>query len=307
MHFSHRTRCERLSSCLAASFLIVSTQFAAAVALAANLPPTISGTPATTVPVGDYYFFRPKASDPERRKLTFSIANRPSWANFHTDTGQIGGRPTVAGTFGNIRISVSDGVNTASLPAFSIRAGSGGTTNTAPTISGTPLKSINAASAYSFQPTAKDANGDPLTFSITNRPGWASFSASTGKLSGTPTVAQVGTYSSIVIKVSDGKASASLPSFAISVTQDSPGAATLTWLPPTQNTDGSVLTNLSGYRIYYGTSSSALTKTVTLNNAGLSAFVVQNLSPATYYFALKSLTSSGAESKMSQIVSKTVQ
>jgi len=274
--------------------------------VAANQPPTISGTPKTTVPAGVYYYFQPKASDPEGKTLRFIIANKPAWGRFHTDTGILGGYPT-AGKFASIVISVTDGVNTAKLPAFTITAGSGGTTNTAPTISGTPLKSINATSAYSFQPTAKDANGDPLTFSITNRPGWASFSASTGKLSGTPTVAQVGTYSSIVIKVSDGKASASLPSFAISVTQDSPGAATLTWLPPTQNTDGSVLTNLSGYRIYYGTSSSALTKTVTLNNAGLSAFVVQNLSPATYYFALKSLTSSGAESKMSQIVSKTVQ
>jgi len=306
MHLSHRTRCEVRNSFVAASLLVALSQLTPSIAVAANRPPTISGTPPKSVVAGNRYYFRPTASDPEGQTLHFSSLNRPSWMNLSTATGAISGYPP-AGTYSNITIRVSDGVNMAALPAFTITATATGTTNTAPTISGTPLKSINAASAYSFQPTAKDANGDPLTFSITNRPGWASFSASTGKLSGTPTVAQVGTYSSIVIKVSDGKASASLPSFAISVTQDSPGAATLTWLPPTQNTDGSVLTNLSGYRIYYGTSSSALTKTVTLNNAGLSAFVVQNLSPATYYFALKSLTSSGAESKMSQIVSKTVQ
>jgi hypothetical protein len=308
MHSSHRTRCQELSSFLAASLLIVSTQFAPAIAQAANKPPTISGTPKTTIPVGSYYFFRPKASDPEGRRLTFSIANKPSWARFHSDTGQLGGTPAAAGTFGNIRISVSDGVNAASLPAFTIKAGSGGTTgNSAPKISGTPIKSINAGSAYGWQPTASDANGDKLTFSVANRPSWAGFSTTTGKLSGTPSTAQVGTYSGIVISVSDGKASASLPSFAIAVTQDSPGAATVTWLPPTTNTDGSVLTNLSGYRIYYGTSSSALNKTVTLNNPGLSAFVVQNLSPATYYFAIKTLTSSGGESAMSKIASTTVQ
>src|SRR5262245_12835187 len=306
MHLSRGTRCQELNSFLAASLLVASSLFPA-FASAANRPPAISGAPRTTVPVGSYYFFRPNASDPEGRKLTFSIANKPSWARFHTDTGQLGGTPAVAGTFGNSVISASDGVNKASLPAFTIKAGSSGTGNTAPKISGTPLKSINAGGTYGFQPTASDANGDKLTFSVSNKPGWAGFSTTTGKLSGTPSAAQVGTYSGIVISVSDGKASASLPSFAISVTQFSSGAVTLTWVPPTQNTDGSVLTNLSGYRIYYGTSSSALNQTVTLNNAGLSAFVVQNLSPATYYFALKTLTSGGAESTLSQVVSKTVQ
>src|SRR4029434_9387773 len=122
----------------------------------------ISGTPKTVVPAGDYYFFRPKASDPEGKLLTFKIANKPAWGRFHTDTGQLGGYPT-AGKFASIVISVTDGVNTAKLPAFTITAGSGGTGNTAPTISGTPLKSINAASAYSFSPNAHGAKGEPLT------------------------------------------------------------------------------------------------------------------------------------------------
>ena len=397
MHLSHRARREVLISFLAASFLIVSSQVPA-VAWAANLPPTISGTPKAIIRAGDYYYFGAQASDPEGKPLRFSIVNKPAWANFLTDRGILGGHPPL-GTYGNIRISVTDGVNTASLAAFSISAvknglptisgtpptsvkvsnaytfqptakdpegkkltfyiknkpawtsfsastgklsgtpsssnlgrfsdilirvsdgisfaalpvfsidvtGTAGSGNTAPKISGTPLKSINAASAYSFQPTASDVNGDPLTFSISNRPSWASFSTSTGKLAGTPTAAQVGTYSGIVMSVSDGKASASLPSFSIAVTQYSAGAVTLSWIPPTQNTDGSVLTNLSGYRIHYGTSPSALNQTITLNNAGLTAYVVQNLSPATYYFALKSLTSSGKESALSQTASKTIQ
>ena len=200
--------------------------------------------------------------------------------NLSTATGVISGYPPV-GTYSNITIRVSDGVNIASLPAFTITAvSSGGTGNTAPKISGTPIKSINASSAYNFQPTASDANGDKLTFSISNRPSWASFSTSTGKLAGTPTAAQVGTYSGIAIRVSDGKASASLPTFSIAVVQNSNGAVTLSWTPPTQNTDGSVLTNLSGYRIHYGTSPSALNQTITLNNAGLTAYMVQNLSPS---------------------------
>jgi Putative Ig domain len=277
-----------------------------------NRPPTIIGTPSTTAQVSKSYSFLPKASDPDGQKLTFSIQNKPAWTTFSTTTGQLSGTPTASnvGRYSNITIRVSDGISSAALPAFLIdvkTTTTSGTTNTAPTISGTPAKSVNAASTYSFQPTASDANSDPLTFSIANRPSWASFSASTGKLSGTPSASNIGTYSSIVISVSDGKASVSLPSFSIAVTQYAVGAATLSWMPPTQNTDGSVLTNLSGYRIYYGTSPSALNQTITLNNPGLTTYIVQNLSPATYYFAVKALASTGVESSLSTTASKTIQ
>jgi hypothetical protein len=80
----------------------------------------------------------------------------------------------------------------------------------------------------------------------------------------------------------------------------------LSWTPPTRNTDGSSLTNLSGYRIYYGTSASALTKTISINSAGISTYVVSDLAPATYYFAITALSSSGGESARSSVASKTV-
>jgi hypothetical protein len=273
-----------------------------------NRAPTISGTPATSVTVGSSYSFRPTASDPDGNSLGFTITNRPTWASFNTSTGQLSGSPTSShvGTYSNIVIKVSDGKVTASLPAFSIQVKSSGSSNTAPRISGTPTTSIKAGSAYSFTPSASDANGDSLTFTITNKPSWATFSASTGRLSGTPTAAQVGTYSNIVIKVSDGKASASLSAFSISVTATANGTASLSWTPPTRNTDGTTLTNLSGYRIYYGTSSSSLNQTVQVNNPSVSTYVIENLSPATYYFAVKSLTSSGAESALSNVASKQV-
>jgi len=178
--------------------------------------------------------------------------------------------------------------------------------NRPPTISGAPARAINVGKDYFFKPVASDPEGASLKFSITNRPNWSSFRTSNGRLSGTPTAAHVGNYSGIVISVSDGKTSASLPAFTISVTQSSIGSATLSWLPPTQNADGSVLVNLSGYRIHYGTSSSALNQTTTLNNPGLTRYVVEDLSPATYYFALKALTSSGTESALSKTVSKTI-
>lgn len=270
--------------------------------VSANTAPKISGAPVTTATEGQSYSFQPSATDAEGNALGFSIQNKPTWASFSTATGKLSGTPT-AGTYSNIVISVSDGKLAAALPAFGIAVGGG---NSAPKISGTPSTALNANSAYSFQPTASDANGDALTFSIANKPSWATFSTTTGKLSGTPDAASVGTYSNIVVSVSDGKVSTSLPAFNIAVNQLSLGAVTLSWTPPTQNTDGTSLTNLAGYRVVYGTSASALNQTVQVN-AGVSSVVVENLAPATYYFAVRAYTSSGLESSNSNVAAKILQ
>jgi hypothetical protein len=272
-----------------------------------NRAPTISGTPPTAVSVGKTYVFQPTAADADKNTLGFSIRNKPVWAAFSSATGRLSGTPTSAqiGSYTNVVISVSDGKASAALAPFAISVSSA--PNDAPTISGSPATSVNAGGAYAFRPRATDANGDTLRFSIANKPAWAAFSTSTGQLSGTPTSASTGTYANVVISVSDGKASTALAPFAITVADASNGAASLTWMPPTQNTDGTTLTNLAGYRIVYGVSASQLTQTIQVTNAGMSSYVVENLAPGTYYFAIRAYTSSGAESADSNVVAKVVQ
>jgi Putative Ig domain len=272
----------------------------------ANNAPTISGTPAPTVVAGNQYSFTPAAADPGGHTLTFSILNAPSWASFSASTGQLSGTPTKTniGTFSNIVISVSDGTLTTSLPAFAIAVSA--PANPPPTISGTPATSANAGTAYSFTPTASDPNGNALTFSIQNPPRWASFNTQSGNLSGTPGSADAGTYSNIIISVSDGTSSASLPAFSIIVTQVANGSATVSWNAPTQNTDGSALTNLAGFNIYYGTSATTLNQSVQLANPGLTIYALGNLAPGTWYFAVNAYTTVGAESAISNIASKTI-
>ena len=181
-----------------------------------------------------------------------------------------------------------------------------GSTNRAPTISGTAPPSVNASSPYSFAPTAADADGDTLAFSIQNKPAWATFNTSTGRLSGTPAPADVGTYANITISVSDGKTSTSLSAFAIAVVTVSNGRATLSWTAPTENEDGSTLSNLAGYRIVYGTSASALTNTIQITNPSVTTYVVENLAPATWYFAVTAVNSTGAESNYSNVANKQI-
>ena len=178
--------------------------------------------------------------------------------------------------------------------------------NQSPTITGAPPPSVLEGQPYDFTPTAADPDGDPLTFSITRKPAWATFDKTTGHLSGTPGAQSVGTFTNIGITVSDGQASAALSNFDISVNAIALGTATLSWNPPTANTDGSALTNLSGYRIYYGRNRDNLTESVVLNNPGLSRYVVENLTPARWYFTMTSVNSQGSESFRSALVSMTI-
>ncbi len=283
--------------------------FSIVVSAAPNQPPTISGVPPTSVTAGTAYSCQPTASDADGGTLTFSITNRPTWATFSTATGRLQGTPTSAnvGTFANIGIGVSDGQGgSAQLATFQIVVSA--PPNRSPTISGTPTTAVTVGTAYSFTPTASDPDGDSLTFGIANLPAWASFDTTTGRVSGTPAAQHVGTTSGIVINVNDGhQATASLAAFSVTVQAVAVGSATLSWTPPTTNTDGSPLNDLAGYKIYWGTSLGNYPNSTTLANAGLTSYVVTNLAPGTYFFVATAYNSSGAESTFSGTASKTIQ
>lgn len=181
-------------------------------------------------------------------------------------------------------------------------------TNAAPTITGTPGSTAVVGQAYSFQPAASDANGDQLTFSVANLPSWATFSTTTGRVSGTPTASQVGEYANVRITVSDGTTSTTLAAFTITVSAvaNASGSATLSWTPPTTNSDGSSLGNLAGYRVMYGRSSGSLDQTVNVDNPSINRYVVENLSSGTWYFAVMAVNSAGTSSQLSNTASKTI-
>jgi hypothetical protein len=177
---------------------------------------------------------------------------------------------------------------------------------TALSLSGNPASSVVVGATYSFSPSLTAPTGSKLTYSVQNKPAWASFNNTSGTLSGTPDASNVGTYANIVISVSDGSATASLARFPITVTDVTNGTATVSWTIPTTNSDGTALTNLSGFRIYYGTAADSMTKVSEITNPSVSTYAVTNLSPATWYFGIKAYTSSGVESAISNIARKTI-
>ncbi|WP_290622132.1 Ig-like domain-containing protein, partial [Arsukibacterium sp. UBA3189] len=203
-----------------------------------NDAPTISGAPDVTVAQDSAYTFTPTATDVDAdTTLTFSIANKPSWASFNTATGALSGTPTNddIGVTNAIVISVSDGSLSAALPAFNLSVTN---TNDAPTISGAPAVTVAQDAAYSFVPTAADVDADTtLTFSIVNKPSWASFNTTTGALTGTPTNDDIGVTNAIVISVTDGSLSAALPAFNLSVTNTN-DAPTISGTPANSVNEG---------------------------------------------------------------------
>ncbi|MEO0365898.1 MAG: putative Ig domain-containing protein [Pseudomonadota bacterium] len=181
-------------------------------------------------------------------------------------------------------------------------------TNRAPTISGSPdVTAIVVGEAFAFTPTASDPDGDDLTFNISNLPAWANFDSDTGTLSGTPAAADAGVYEAIEISVSDGALEASLSPFGLSVETQTPASLTLTWDSPTQNVDGSPLNDLVGYAIYYGESSGSYPNRIDIDDAAITSYTFDSLSPGTYYVVAIAKRSNGMESVFSNEVVVTVE
>ena len=214
------------------------------------------------------------------------------------------------------------GASTASSSAAGPSASSSATSSTAsggstasPTVKAMQIStsasaqgSVTVGQTFTLTPNVTGSNGKTLTFTVANAAPWMTFNASTGVLTGTPTAADVGTYGNVVISVSDGQESASAAPFTIQVVAAAAasGTADVSWTPPTTNTDGSTLTNLAGYNIYYGTSPNALNQQVQVSNVGVTNYVISGLTTGTWYFAVTAYTSTGTESGLSNVASKTI-
>jgi len=176
------------------------------------------------------------------------------------------------------------------------------TLNRVPAISGFPARTVDAGTAYVFQPLASDADGDVLTFSINGKPAWTDFDTTTGRLSGTPLDSDTGTYSNIAIAVTDGAETASLPVFDLTV-DPAPapavsGSFTLNWAAPVARADGSPLPpgEIGGFRIYYGSASGNYSHVVDVTDGSEQSATVNDVSPGTYHVVMTSYDTGGLES-----------
>jgi len=188
------------------------------------------------------------------------------------------------------------------------RSAGPGIGNSAPSISGDPPAVITAGESYSFTPIIEDADGDKIQVSVIALPGWATFDSETGSISGTPTDSDIGIYPGIEIVVSDGNLTDALGPFSIEVIAQgaASGTVTLRWTAPTANTDGSLLRNLAGYRIYWGPSVGDYRHSVFIGNVSVTRYVISGLDPGTYAFVATAVNAEGVESNHSRPTTTTV-
>jgi Fibronectin type III domain len=90
------------------------------------------------------------------------------------------------------------------------------------------------------------------------------------------------------------------------ISSSSAGSVTLMWVPPTDNTNGTPLTDLAGYHIHYGTSPDNLTQVIELAGTSNTEFELGGLAPGTYYFSVTAYTTMGTESAESDVGYKTI-
>ena len=79
------------------------------------------------------------------------------------------------------------------------------------------------------------------------------------------------------------------------------GSVSLSWYAPTRNEDGTKLTDLSGYKVYYGTSPNNYTHHIDPGN--VTTVNISNLAPGMYYFALVAYDQAKNESDYSREIS----
>ncbi|KKE83585.1 Ig-like domain-containing protein, partial [Pseudoalteromonas luteoviolacea] len=177
---------------------------------------TVAGEEDTDIPI------TLSGSDVDSNTLTYAIATQPSQGTviLNGNIATYRGNADYVGS-DSFTFTTHDGALSSMPVTVSISLSN---VNDAPVISGVPASSVNEDSAYHFVPTFNDVDGDIPTFSIVNKPTWASFDSTTGALTGTPVNENVGNYSDIQITVSDGTLSAALAAFSIMVvnTNDAP-------------------------------------------------------------------------------------
>jgi hypothetical protein len=167
--------------------------------------------------------------------------------------------------------------------------------NHAPTVSGTATEFARVDQDYLYVPDFKDPDGDALTFSAANLPGWAQLDTVTGQISGRPGTSHLGSYESITVTASDGQHEVSTREFAITVVGPSTGVARLEWPAPVSKVDGSMLDDLAGFRILYGRDPEALDHSVWIASPTAQSYEFATLAEGAWYFSVVAVNSGGLE------------
>jgi hypothetical protein len=208
-------------------------------------------------------------------------------------TSVAAGSTTITATSGGIPGSTTLTVTAATLVSIAV----------------TPANPSIAAAGSTQQFTATGTYSNGSTQGLTTAVTWSSSSIGVAAISnaaGSHGLATAVVAGSTTITATSG----SIAGTATLTVTSGGSAVPLVWDAPTTNTDGSALnpaTDLSVYKIYYGTASKTYTQVVSVANPGTTTISqTVNLSPGTYYITVTTVDTSGQESGYSNEIVKTI-
>ena len=181
----------------------------------ANRAPTITSTPRTSTKLGNTYFYKIEATDPDGDPLTYTLNSAPTGMTI--DKGNISWTPN-PNQFGNnnITVKVSDNQGGSSTQTFNINV-TNIPINRAPTITSTPNTVTNLEKEYQYNLTGNDPDGDPLFWTLETAPTGMVIDPEKGTLRWQPQSHQIGNQP-IAIRLMDSYGAYSTQEFSLTVT-----------------------------------------------------------------------------------------
>ncbi|MDY6932590.1 MAG: DUF2341 domain-containing protein [Spirochaetota bacterium] len=185
-----------------------------------NHPPTLETIGDRTVKDEELLQFTISAEDPDNDALTFYASNLPTGATFDPHNLQFFWTPNYnqTGNYKKILFTVTDSGIPSKSDSESI-AISVGNVNRPPCLEEIEDKHVKENEILQFTISARDPDGDDLTYSVSNLPRGATFNASTGEFFWQPDYTQSGNHKDILFTVIDnGTPSTLSDSKAINIT-----------------------------------------------------------------------------------------
>jgi hypothetical protein len=150
---------------------------------------------------------------------------------------------------------------------------------------GTITFNVNQTSAQGSLTPVLTWSTTPVASSCTASGGWSG----TKFASGSETVAKITANTAYTITCSWGG-----------------GTATVNWVLPTTNTDGTPLTDLTSFKVLYGTNSASLANSKLVSDPKATSTTISSLGTGTWYFAARAVNSKGVESDNSNMAQRTI-
>jgi hypothetical protein len=180
----------------------------------ANRPPSVTSVPVLQALVGEQYQYQVQASDADGDPLTYALTIAPPFLSINSSTGLITGTPVVSNVGQHtVIVDVNDGKGGHGTQSYTLSVVQG---NRAPRIVSLPEETAFIGRLYQYQVRASDDDGDPLTYTLGAAPAFLAINASTGLISGTPSVTDIGQHT-VALDVNDGKGGHASQTFGLLV------------------------------------------------------------------------------------------